>query len=336
MQKYWFIFLCYLPSLIYPSLNDDTTNPFILISKKHPRRYRKPVDNRPYVTSNLQGQLGNQLFQIATALAYAWDFDAIPVFPDLNRHDFRLSYHRDRIFFRLSAKTPSRLFIKTFNESSWDSPTRIPNYNADIQLNGYFSSWAHFDHYRQRILEKFAPSDAIEDYLQAKYGDLISHPNTVSLHVRTFNYMIHHTKTHPFLGLEYYQMAIQLFPPDTIFVIFSDRINWCKQHFPQLNNNFVFIEGNDAVADLFLMSMMKHHIIANSTFSWWGAYLNHNPHKIIVAPKSWHHPDLGIAPEPQPNQFYFDDWIVLSPNYDEPYPEDMTWYDHTTQSLDGN
>lgn len=125
-----------------------------------------------------------------------------------------------------------------------------------------------------------------------------------------------------------------LFPEDTLFVVFSDRINWCKHHFSKLNKNIVFIEGNTHIQDLFLMSMLKSHIISNSTFSWWGAYLNTHPSKIVVAPNFWLNP--RNYPPPLPDTFYFPDWKTIEADYDAPYPEDMHWYDSHSQSRDWN
>lgn len=286
------------------------------------------------VTCKLSGQLGNQLFEIATTLAYAWDYNAQPLFPDLNNEEDRLSYNRDRIFFRLNSSPLPRKMRKVFRESKWYSGMRIP-YQKDLKLVGFFQSWKHFDHQREKLLEVFAPAQADLDYLNKKYGDLLANSNTVAVHVRTFNKGWHQTKAFPFLGLKYYRDAIKLFPKNSIFVVFSDRINWCKKHFAEFGGNFIFIEGNDGIQDLFLMSMMKHHIIANSSFSWWGAYLNRNPEKIVVAPQNWKNPSFQVFPPPQPNDFYLDDWIVVTNQFDEPYPSDMTLYD-TSQSLDGN
>ena len=289
----------------------------------------------------MRGQLGNQLFQIATTLAYAWDNDAHPIFPDLNIEDqrdssFGLRYNRDRFFFRLDASEPSRPVNNLYG--NWDIPWHnsdfIP-FQEDLRLVGYLMSWKRFNHYRDKILEILSPSPAVLSHLTKKYSDLISNPHTVSVHVRTYAPHLHTSKVLPFLGLEYYRRALERFPSDSTFVVFSDRINWCKVHFPALGKSFIFVEGNDRVEDLFLMSMMRHHIIANSTFSWWAAYLSQNPNKIIVAPESWMHPDTYAYPLRQPNDFYLPDWLMVGADYGQPYPEDMTWYDQTN-SLDGN
>lgn len=285
-----------------------------------------PQVERPFVTCDMRGGLGNQLFEIATTLAHAWDHDAIAIFPDLHREDTKISYHRDRVFFRMDTSTHPRPVLYHYHEWSWHSSEEIP-FRPDQKLFGYFQSWKRFDYYRDRLIEAFTPKQEVLDYLSEKYSDLISHPQTVSIHVRTANARSHAEKIHYFVGLEYYKKAMDLFPSDTLFVVFSDRINWCKMHFPMLGRPCVFIEGNDEVEDLFLMSMMKHQIIPNSTFSWWGTYLNQNPDKITIVPQCWQHPDLFAFPMTQPNEFYLPDWILVTPNYNEPYPSDMTCYD---------
>jgi len=291
---------------------------------------QSPFETSPFVTCDLRGGLGNQLFQIATTLSYAWEYDAKPIFPGLLSNEMRIADHKDRIFFRLDAIESPKPFPNHFYEANWHSSEQIP-FRPDQKLFGYFQSWKRFDLYRDQLLNLFAPSKSILQTLSSKYENLIGLPNTVAIHVRTFNASLHHSKKHPFVGLEYFQNAMNFFPRETVFVIFSDRIQWCKQHFFQ--KNCIFIEGNNPVEDLFLMSMMKHQIICNSTFSWWGAYLNQNPEKTVIAPTSWMHPDIDPFPLSQPNEFYLPEWKLISPNYSAPYPEDMTWYETSIDDL---
>jgi hypothetical protein len=280
-------------------------------------------DRRPFVTCWIMGQLGNQLFQIATTLAYGWDYDAIALFPYLHKQEDRISYNKDRIFFRLNASAPPRNALHVFEETRNHFYKKIP-FKKDQLLFGYFQCWKHFHHHRDHILSILSPSKTVLDTLDKKYSPLISQSNTVAVHVRTQNKRAHELKIHEFLGLEYYEKVMRLFPENSQFVVFSDRINWCKKHFPKLGKNFIFIEGNDLVEDLFLMSMMKHIIICNSTFSWWGAYLNQNPNRLVVAPQSFLNPNIN--PNFSSEDVFLPDWKLVMPAYDAAYPDDMLLY----------
>ncbi len=283
---------------------------------------------QPYVTCQLEGQLGNQLFEIAATLAYSWDHDVQPLFPELNRGDWNIPYNKERIFFRLDNAQLPRSPQYTYHHSYFNSDT-IPYY-SDLYLRGYFQHWKLFDHHREKLLEVFAPSDAVTAYLDTKYADIIRHPNTVAVHVRTQSAWVHYESGSFFVGLDYFQRAMELFSKDVLFVIFSDRINWCKHHLANPELNIVFIEGNDHIEDLFLMSKMKHFIISNSTLSWWGAYLSTNPHKTVVAPKYWFNPKK----HPNLESVNLPDWTILDVHYEAPYPDDMKKYDAKSLSFD--
>lgn len=290
---------------------------------------------KPIVSCRVQGQFGNQLFQIATTLAYAWDNKAKPIFPELNRNDCNQPYNRENFFFRLNTSLNKKPFLHTYVEPIWHSSEPIP-YKPDQFLVGYFQSWKHFHHHRNRLIGVFKPSSTRLISIQQKYSSILTDSKTVAIHVRTFNKALHDSGEFPFLGMEYYERAMNLFPNDYTFVIFSDRINWCKQHFSKMfkDKNLIFIEGNDHITDFILMSMMRNQILANSSFSWWSAYLNTNSKKIVVVPQYWMRPDCYAFPPPQPNTFFLDEWIVVSPNWDEPYPEDIKNYDKASKSID--
>ena len=115
----------------------------------------------------------------------------------------------------------------------------------------------------------------------------------VSVHVRRADYLNipeHHTN----LQVEYYERAMKNFEGYSP-VIFSDDIEWCKNN---LNfNNMVLVEGNSDVEDLWLMSLCKNNIIVNSSFSWWGAYLNKNVDKVVIAPSKWFGDGVSLSTE---------------------------------------
>ncbi len=290
---------------------------------------------QPFVTCQLFGQMGNQMFQTAATLSYAWDYNAMAVFPELHKTEDRISYNREKLFFRLDSSMPTRPLKHLFQETSYCSSERPPSFCEDLLLSGYFQSWRHFDHHRDKILKIFAPSEEIEKKLQTKYEALLKHPKTVAIHLRTWLKHLHESKRHSFMGFDYYKEAMEHFDPDSLFVVFSDRINWSKHHltkrFPQAR--FYFVEGNDGVEDCFLMSQCKHQIISNSTFSWWAAYLNQNPDKIVIAPK--HRVCPSIEPHFPVNDYYPLSWKKLLTQFNDPYPDDMESHGDIFQSLNG-
>lgn len=260
-----------------------------------------------YVTADLMGQLGNQFFIIAAASSLALDHGAAAVFPDLKTvKDYNVPLNYQHVFPKLqvSLKHPIRNYYLEKNYHYDPIP-----YSPDLRIRGWFQSEKYFCKYKKEILQMFAPSEQIKAYLYRKYCDLIQHPNTVSVHYRAYqkeNPM--NAKVYAECGLCYYEKAFGLFPNDTLFVVFSDDIPHCKELFKDLSRQFYYVEGEAHYHDLYLMSYCKHNIICNSTFSWWGAYLNRNPDKVVVAPVEWFHPSYkadtkDLIPE---------DWIKLS------------------------
>ena len=120
----------------------------------------------------------------------------------------------------------------------------------------------------------------------------IEKDNSISLHIRRGDYVTN-LKTsayHGVYGLDYYRAAMKLIKEkisNPIFFIFSDDINWAKENFA--GEEFIFVSSPEIedVEEMILMSKCKHNIIANSSFSWWGAWLNNNLEKVIIAPKKW-------------------------------------------------
>ncbi len=241
----------------------------------------------PFVTAELMGQLGNQLFIIAATVSLALDHGATPIFPDLTRnkmYDIPLNY--ERLFHSLPALLPKSVsFIYKEPRFSYQA---IP-YRPNMKLSGYFQSEKYFSNHKQEILELFAPPVDVTAYLSLHYGDILEHPMTVSVHVRFY----HEDPTgqaHPTCRRDYFEKAMEYFPNDALFVVFSNQMKECKNLLSAIPKNLRFIEGEDHFCDLYLMSLCKHAIIANSSFSWWGAYLNRNPAKQVIAPKLWFNP----------------------------------------------
>lgn len=262
---------------------------------------------QPVVVGHLHHQLGNQFFIIAATASLAWDHDAMPVFPNLikqKKHNTTLNYKK--IFFRLNATIPegTELGFHYYEPHHHFAP--IP-YQPNMQITGYFQSEKYFAHHKNEIKELFAPSDEIKNYLTNKYRDILDHPNTVAVHVRSFLEEDPKQTTFITYGLDYYKKAMALFPPDTLFVVFSNKMKWCKRLFKKIQSNIRFIEGEKYYHDFYLMSMCKHNIVCNSSFSWWAAYLNPYEEKIVVTPKLWFNPNF----EADTKDVIPSEWIVI-------------------------
>lgn len=160
-------------------------------------------------------------------------------------------------------------------------------------LHGYFQTEKYFLSIENSIREDFKFKSPRED-LSTRIKNEINKESIVSIHVRRGDY-VSLQNHHPLLDLGYYEMAKDIFN-NAGFVIFSDDIEWCKkQHI--FKDDMIMDRTSDEI-DLYLMTAFDHNIIANSSFSWWGAWLNSNYHKIIISPKKWfgpayHHYDMS-------------------------------------------
>lgn len=175
-----------------------------------------------------------------------------------------------------------------FNPSVFESNARLIILEGFWQSERYFSECSH-------IIRNELSFNRQTGETFARYQTMIKSADVpVSMHIRRGDYVSHpeFSQSFGFIGLEYYQAAIthltEQFPKVKLFV-FSDDPTWVRQNLNLVVPHvFVTNTGDDAdVDDLQLMSLCHHHIIANSSFSWWGAWLNPSPDKRVVAPKQW-------------------------------------------------
>lgn len=250
----------------------------------NPRETGNPT--QPIVTLNLGGGTGNQLFQAATALSHALDIGGIAMFPDTTVDHVGKSPLLSKI-----RRFQGNLFPHSFRLQEENKQfLQIPKDSRSIHLEGYFFSAKYFDHHRSEILETFAPSLEVREALQTKYKDLLSQ-DTVAVHIRRGDYKTTYQDGKRLLcdlseDTDYYTKAIEHFDKESQhFVIFSDDIEYAK-NMPALKNlkHVTYIEGQKAHEDLYLMSMCKNQIMANSTFSWWAAYLREHPNQKVTYP----------------------------------------------------
>jgi hypothetical protein len=270
------------------------------------------------VIVKLQGGLGNQMFQYATARSLSKDG---PVYFDLSffsknhfstenftARDYKLNLFKklkgkefnQKLIRAITTKNKKYLFVKRllpdhFKNITYLNDENISSYQpkyVSIYLDGYFQDPTHFESIRGILLSEFKfPEIPLNlNYLADKISRC---QNAISIHVRRGDYLKPAINdVHGVLSSNYYKNATDYMSAEVAnptYFIFSDDAEWCNVNLPFIHNEKYIVgqKYNDWV-DMHLMSLCKHHIIANSSFSWWGAWLNQNPDKIVLAPESWH------------------------------------------------
>lgn len=273
------------------------------------------------VVSQLIGGLGNQMFQYAAGRARSLEL-GVPLRLDVSgfaNYGLHQGFEIQRVF-NSTAEIASEADVRSilgwqffphirrivarpgmamFRRKEfvvephfrfWHGINDVP---SDCYLMGYWQSERYFAKAAQQIRADFTFQQHLGNRnieLSKQMGSM----NAVSLHVRRGDYVYNSktTATHGLCSLEYYQEAIhhiskQVQQPH--FFVFSDDISWVKNNL-KLDHPHQFVEhnyGEESYNDMRLMSLCRHHIIANSSFSWWGAWLNPKEDKIVVAPKQW-------------------------------------------------
>ena len=249
-------------------------------------------DKPGLVITELRCGLGNQLFQYAVGRALAHHHKA-PLKIDKSIFDRPGGRRYGLDLYGISGsiaapaeieilkKNPLTVFHRHsgYHPEIWQTPRRI-------YIKGFWTTEKYFQHIGTELRKELTPKRPLREELLI-VGKLINQINSVSLHIRRTDYL----RTPQLFPLQpdYYSAAIKklesLARIDVIY-IFSDDIAWAKQNM-RLNFPTVFIEGNRDYEDLWLMTQCKNHIIANSTFSWWGAWLRPESQQTVVAPRRW-------------------------------------------------
>lgn len=220
------------------------------------------------VTCQLSGGLGNQLNQVSGALIRASELGAKVVF-DSNNYN------------RLTQGNLENRYKQTiFRNLIWEDLSVSDSCGMEF-LTAFFYPTNLLDLHHKDLIRKFKPPSELVRDLSKKYARVLGYPNC-AIHVRRGD-LAQFPGLYKILPPDYYQQAINRFDRDTKFLIFSDDMEYCRRIFT--GDRFFFSEEIEDDIDLYLMSLCQNQIIANSTFSWWGAFLNTNPDKIVIHPQ---------------------------------------------------
>lgn len=264
---------------------------------------------------NLKGGIGNQLFQYALGRHLAlknntelkldisgldkankvgdiyrpFDLDSFSIKATIANNDevSKLKYP-----YGLLSKAWRWFSFKILKEKNLVFDPKVLKWSDNLYLDGYWQSPKYFDDIRETLLSELVfnrtLSASAQDYLKK-----IEINNSIALHVRRGDYIKNPTVLKEFgiCSNDYYTKAVKYISENVthpIFFVFSDDIEWAKENI-QLPDSTTYVKGKDmtAVEDLVLMSKCQHNIIANSSFSWWSAWLNDHFDKIVIAPAPW-------------------------------------------------
>lgn len=256
------------------------------------------------------GRIGNQMFQYASLRGIASNNNLDWIIPpeesfgtlDPNVRNNDTSIYK--AFEMSSIKNIGFIDGKNIEEKHFHFDEDLFNSCPDnITLNGYFQSEKYFKNIESEIREDFKFKSEIYDVAKNSFESLKSE-NVISLHIRRGDYI--HNPNHPVQTLEYYKSALQNFDEDSTVIIFSDDPQWVKNQDLFENDRFLVSDGGDTYIDLCLMTFCLGHIIANSSYSWWGAWLANS--KKVVAPRKWFDADCSRH---NTKDIYCDQWVIL-------------------------
>ena len=241
------------------------------------------------------GQLGNQMFQYAALKGIAAKHNYKTIIPS----------HNEVIVDALGNKLRIELFDafdipmgpmdvgyipheRNVQEPHYHfSQELLDNCPDNVSLVGYFQSEKYFKHIEDDIRKLFGPK---EDALSCWASTQHLFDNPIALHIRRGDFLINSVHHHN-LSMKYYEEALNQFDSDRQVIIFSDDTDWCKAQPLFEGDRFLVCEGGGPYTDLYMMSKCDDFIIANSTFSWWGAWLSHNEDKLVIYPDRWFGPN---------------------------------------------
>jgi len=272
--------------------------------------------------------LGNQLFQYAAGLFFANKYNAqLEIIRELDEHAVSFGQPRPFLLSKFSISAPvrersrtdqllcstaeskaplaktarlitgTRLYKPDFR-TDWIFLPELPvsSWTRNIYIDGYFQAHPYSDGAAEQLRRELALREPPSENNLETLAHIRSSGTPVSLHVRRGDY----TKIYggrDALPISYYANAIDAiseFSGDPTFFVFSDDIAFCRDNLPA-GPRYVFVNHNsqsEAHEDLRLMSSCRHHIIANSSFSWWGAWLNPDPAKVVLTPDRWLDPNV--------------------------------------------
>lgn len=263
-------------------------------------------------TAFIMGGLGNQMFQVAHAVAQGLKNNVPSVFEKQTftpmEQSKPITDYLENVFRKINfvekVENKKRVF-----ENDWNDPQLNFSWDTSIEFYGYFQSSKNFFGFDDYIKNLFCPTKEFINKIKTKYPEINSNIKTTSIHVRRGDYLTINNIL-PTLDVTYFNECIKILDEETdVFFVFSDDVEWVNKNLK--NKKIIFVNEFKDYEDLWFMSLCNNNIISNSTFSWWGSFLNKNKDKKVLCPGTWFGPD---GPNPH-NNIYIDEWTKINVTY---------------------
>lgn len=284
------------------------------------------------------GGLGNQMFQYAmlTAIRERWGGEVLMDTSLYSSYGLHNGFELQNVFdITAQEATPeqikqlslyttsyrlSRLYHYALPSRSTEFKERtfgkyypeVMEIERDMMYEGYWQHWEYFHPYRESVISEFKLKQGLDERNLNLHQALLSKNNSVSVHVRRGDFL--NKRIYKGLcGKDYYLKAIaeakRIAGNDADFYVFSNDLPWCRENLSDLiaAEHFHAVDwntGQNSYKDMILMGACRVNIIANSSFSWWGAYLNQRADRQVIAPEKWINKKM-------PNPIQLPEWILL-------------------------
>jgi hypothetical protein len=285
------------------------------------------------IITRIIGGLGNQMLQYAYAKALqqkghevkidisafetyklhgGYQLDKYNIDLDSSTKDENDKFYKNTFFYKVLRRFGMD-FSRRIKEKSLLFDNRFLEIEDNSYLDGYFQCEKYFKDIREIILKQFTINQEVSNYTKEIENKIQNSQNSCSLHIRRGDFVNStNINIHGACDIEYYKKAMKYLEEkveNINYFIFSDDIEWVKENLAI--QNAIYIDSKEKRIpheDIYLMSLCKNNIIANSSFSWWGAWLNQNEKKMVIAPKRWFADDKL---ESQSKDIVCESWVKI-------------------------
>jgi len=258
-------------------------------------------------SAKLMGGLGNQIFMMAAAIALALRNNTEAVF-DLEKCSTELQgnaaeKYRDNFYLNIKSASISLDGANIYKEPKFTYDA-IP-FLDNIVLEGYFQSEKYFSDCKEHIRNLFYFDPETKTKIQQYFDSVGTDKPITTVHIRRGDYL-QFPDIYYICDKDYYERAMALLPGNNfVFVAYDKDMDWVKENFS--GDNIFYSPFTEELDDLTLLTMGANNIIANSAFSWWGAWFNANQNKKVIAPEKWFMPQCVLSAQ----DMYCEGWLVI-------------------------